>query len=437
MGTEDKHCENQLDSARMMKAEKTIYIWAGLILLGCIFTDAIGYENIRQYLLGIEHWDTAAVAFIRAVVPDDMDHILTAFYSIWVVTITVTIFVTQISETYQQYGINLKVIIRELLGEKGVKRNIAIYLVLFPTVFFGSNAGKKMICMWCLGAAFSGLVILLWFVQKYSKEWEIRLLVEWCTLRQLQDSHQKGKTGVDAHNEQTGSIRQWIDSFLVTDMLEHVDYTKSDEASLIIRQLSKILADDQIQLQATQRTTGGMLLLTWAKRIAVKSGFHTEYEKERTLNLFKELWELITSAVKDPELRLLYSVHLILPFIDARDADGNEMLVRLRNLLGEYGEWSLPYLLLYTEYRYWFVDGTVHDWIAIDDYNLQLDLERIRKGKFIWNEETAWKYWLDWCQYNGSRGDIGIKQFSKFSDGMEALQKGTNGRVCTPVILKL
>lgn len=437
MGTEDNRCKNQPDSVKMMKAERTIYIYAGLILLGCIFTDIIGYENIRQYLLGKEHWNTGAVAFIRAVVPNDMDHILSAFYSIWVVTITVTIFVTQISETYHQYGINLKVIIRELLGETGVKRNIVIYLMLFPIAFFSSNAGKKMICLWCLGAAFSGLVILLWLVQKYSKEREIRRLVEWCTLRQLRRGYQKRASNLEVENNQTGSIRQWMDSFLVTDMLEHVDYTKSDEASLILRQLSNILTDNHVHLQATQRTTGGMLLFTWAKRIAVKSGFHTEYEKERTLNLFKELWELITSAAQAPELRLSYSVHLVLPFIDACDEDGKEMMVRLRNLLGQYGELSLPYLLLYTEYRYWFIDGTVHDWIAIDNYNLQIDLERIRTGNFIWNEEMAWKYWLDWCQYNGSRGDIGIKQFYNFSNGMEGLKKGTNGRVCTPVILKL
>lgn len=437
MGTKDITSKIQPDFP--VKLEKKIYLYASIALIICVLLDMAGYEQIMWFFLKISLWDTVPVHAVRALIPDGMDPVMDAFYTIWGVTITVSIFAVQISEAYQQFGINLKIITRECLRENGVKRGIGIYLLLFPAIFLSNNAGGKMICLWCLGMAFFGLSFMLWFIQKYSKKREIWQLVEFCTLKQLQQGYPGEKQVLDDGEHQAGSIRQWMDSFLITDMLEHEDYAKADDVNVLVRLLSRILTGRCLPPQEKQwnlklRTT---LLFTWAKRIALKSGFQTEYEKERTLNLFRELWEQITYEVKDSSLLISYSVHLLLPFIDVRDPDGNDMFLRLRNLFGVYGELSLPYVLLYTEYRYWFVDGTVHDWIVIDNYDLQIALDRIRNGKFVWDERIAWTYWLDWSQYNGSRGDIGIDHFRQFSLGMKVLGKMKSRRVCTPVILKL
>lgn len=223
-----------------------------------------------------------------------------------------------------------------------------------------------------------------------------------------------------------------IDMLPVADMLEHIDYEQADEIQVMLDTLSRTMKKSRMYIQDT--SLENTLLVTWGKHIVLHSGIEGEVEKERTLNLLSKLWKQITKECTPQECQS-YSLQMLIPFMDLGGKDAGDMLIRVWKTLNLYSQTSLIYLLLYTEFRYWFIDGRVHEWIRTNDQTVRYEFEKIRSGEFGWDEQIAWQYWLDWSQYSRPRGDIGMKQFENFSRSADALKKGEKEQMKISVLL--
>lgn len=349
--------------------------------------------------------------FLCAIPPDDLSKNSDVFFAVWGVAIAVAIFIVEISGSFH-CGISLKRITRWQWGDDIIYGGLE-YLLLGPLIYVSNSWFWKLTSFGCVCAAFVGMGYMLCFFQHYMHIDNIQeLLVDKSTEMLYQ---WKKKAQIVTHSE--------IDKLPVADMLMHIAYDQADEVRIMLDTLVRVMVQGRDSIRGT--SLENTLLVTWVKHIVRYSGIADEDERERTLNLIIQLWGQVSKNCTQRECQS-YSVQLLIPFMDIGSEEAVKMLVRVWKRLNLYSQTSVIYLLLYTEFRYWFIDGKIHKWIDTDDPSMRRELERIRKGRFTWDEEAARQYWLDWSQYSCQRGDIGLLQFENFRRSAEAL-KGNSG----------
>lgn len=384
----------------------------------CIFID------ITALYRHVPLWHGLRV-FLGRLLPDDLSANADTFFAVWGVAIALAIFLVEISGSYH-CGIRLKRITRWHWGIRQICLGAVEYLLLGPLMYFSNAFLWKVTSFWCVIVSFAGMGYMLVFFQCYMHIDVIQELVIDKTIQKIRLWKKKKQKATHSR----------IDELPMTEMLEYVDYKQAYELQVMSDTLSSVMGRSRgVTLNTMLENT---LFLTWVKHIVLHSGIADETEKEFTLSLLSTLWKQITQKCEEREdgqkksrqknseqqKYLTYAIQMLIPFIDIGGEDANDMLIRVWKILNLYSQVSLIYLLLYTEFRYWFVDGKVHEWLRTDDQTMRYEFEKIRRGKFGWQKETAWQYWLDWSQYSRLRGDIGMKQFENFSRNVEALKRG-------------
>lgn len=394
---------------------RLVLIFIAIIDIVSLFMDLYLCELIRNCLIKRKLWDTGIVIIVRLLIADDVGIIIDAFYIVWGAVITIAIFLIEISGTYQ-YGINLRGIIGLFWDRDFLKKSEIFYLILFPLEFFSCVNGFRVLSLWGLCVAFCGLIFVIGFVQRYTKRAKVQELILEKTKEELLKMNQEE------------SICQIIDALPVTDMLVHIDYSNAYDQKMLANVLVEILTDKNIFQNTAQSSLRNIILMVWGRWMLASTSIQTEGEKECILNMFCDIWkELLRSDNKEiiqEEQRISYSLQLLIPFIDLQSEDGSSLLIRLWKRMNTYKSQVLIYLLLYSEFRYWFVDGKPQKWTKEKDYDLAMELNQLRKGHFIWEEDLGRKLWIDWGWCNGARGDIGIKQFYSFCKSLEQLADG-------------
>lgn len=339
---------------------------------------------------------------------DDLDANSDTFFAVWGVAIALAIFLIEISGSFH-CGIRLKRITRWHWGIKSICRGAVEYLLLGPLAYFSSAWEWRVTSFGCVMAAFAGMGYMLAFFQCYLHIDVIQDLVVDKTVEKIERWNTKKQTVT--HSE--------IDELPIIEMLEYADYKQEYELRIMADTLSRVTRESRKWVRDT--VLENTLLMTWIKHVVLHSGMASEAEKECTQNLLNSIWKGVTQEC-EPQSCLTYSVQILIPFMDIGGKDANNMLIRAWKNLNLYSQTNVIYLLLYTEFRYWFVDGRVHEWIWTDDQTMRYEFGKIREGEFGWDKWTAWQYWLDWSQYNRPRGDIGLGQFENFCRHVDALK---------------
>lgn len=174
------------------------------------------------------------------------------------------------------------------------------------------------------------------------------------------------------------------------------------------------------------------LLMTWASHIIYNSGVSTEEEKSRTIRILYELWGKLKSGDQD-----ILLVQLTIPFIEMGNDTGREMLERIFNATGVSVKRVVLYLLLYTEYKFWYVDNRIAGWFRYGRSNIKRSIFEILRGNVKWDEESAWELWKAWRVYNSYEGQMGLEQFFTFCNDIEMLQKRRKYAVRSTVLIEL
>lgn len=406
---------------------------AGIV---CVVTDIIQLRlrAVEETAIGdVDSTIENAVKCAWLVTSNFVDICSSVFFSVWGVAITIAIFLIEISNTYH-CGISMKYITRWAWKDELVL-GVAEYLILAPIMFLSNICEWRFTSMWCVAMVFIGMIYMLAFFQFYMRTGNAQKIVIEETIERIRE-FSKGKRNV-TYNE--------VDILPVTEMLKHVDYMKKDETQILIDTLVGILENKKGKENVEKGGLANTLVATWVKHMIISVGMQDEFQKDRIVNLVYTFWKRLTgdedALIQSYERRMRnisYSLQILIPFMDIGTKDAANIMIRIWNIMGKISSSCLIYLLLYTEFRYHFIDGKIHDWVEGYDHNLQFELEKIQKGEDLeWNEDFAWQCWLDWGQYDKPREDIGVQQFGKFSKSVKILQKKQGERVHSIVLLSI
>lgn len=329
---------------------------------------------------------------------------------VWGTAITITIFLLEISNQYR-YGISLKTVINYSLKSGTVFVGMIGYLLLYPMMCLAVRLSMKCVAIWCAGTALftfgSGLAFSLLIFRRSSV---IRLIQSLTIERIKKRTEKKRKKDPVWH--------RWIDSLPITDFIIHINYENAEENSCLVNTLAKVINNvwketDYIDWDVVDMT----LVTTWSGHIIYMSGMKTEKEKSRTIRLLVELLEKLPE-----EGRGVYTIQILIPFIEMRDGAGVEMLCRFLRVADQDEADIILYLLLYTEYRYWFEDNQILEWCNSEKQYPWKWIESILAGKKKPDKELAWCFWRSWILYNRHDGQFGLDYFYAFCEDAEMIK---------------
>ena len=368
--------------------------------------------------------------------------ILDAFNLVWGTTIAVTIFVLEVGGEYK-YGVTLRRMAVLKLGGRVIKRGAFSYIMLCPVVYIAHAIQCFVIVIIVTAISLLGLVVVLYNTVNMTRGRSIRQILKDSTIKGIETIITNISLD-DVHKiEEEKSIQSMIESLPITDMLEHIDYSNAEETRSLIDVLVKCnmkFAEETLRTYA-----GNTLLYAWVSRIVTKSDLSAEYGRDRLVNLLRDLWQSINKDIKlsqyrpsiNERLALSCAMQILLPLIDSNEDNSSNVLSRVWERMTDYNSQILPYLLLYTEFRYWMVDGQENNWFANTDYNMRIELERIKKGNIRLDRKFAQDCWIDWSQYSQIRSGIDLRCCDVFCQDIVRLKAGCWDKIESKVIGKL
>lgn len=352
--------------------------------------------------------------FVNQLEHGELVEIRDLFDTVWGTGITITIFMLEISNQYR-YGISLKTIVYRSLNKVLILIGAAGYLLLCPFMYLSVKNDMRCMVLWCVCTAMLSFGVALYFSVRIFRKQSVRQLLRDLTYKRIKAESENIKN--DFQN-----VHSKIDGFPITDFIIHIDYTNAEETRCLTDILSAVLCDVGFREKKIKKNIINMtLLMTWANHIIYNSGVGTEEEKSRTIRILFELWKKLKSGDQD-----ILLVQLTIPFIEMENDIGREMLERIFNATGAYPGKVILYLLLYTEYRFWYVDNRISGWFRCGRSNIKKSFYEILQGEVKWDEESAWELWKAWRVYNSYEGQMGLEQFYTFCDDIELLRMRKN-----------
>lgn len=397
--------------------------------------------------------------FLNRISPKSKGNMTGAFNMLWSVAVTVTIFILEISEEYR-YGISLKRIVSEALGNLLLLVNVFTFLVLFPFFYVCLKFELMTLGFWCLCAAFIIFVETIAFFAWMYKGRNARSIISAKTLEQIKDVAKKEKR--KKARKKRLQLHATIDAFVITDMLNHIDYGYADEVRELVNMCNGIFSYPKFWKKLKESTLENLMITTWVDHIIHKCEWNTEYDRIQNCNTLHLLWnEIISTVDLDSEyggatkkkrkeqnknafdrdsitdqIKISICVQFLQPFINENDALNDGMFIRIWREFGIFQKQTLVYLLLYTFYRSCRVGTCRYTWILQDDSAFTACMREIINGRFWWNKSFAMQCWVDWSRYD-CLNNVEFTQFKTFSDDMEKLQDGKKYKVLTPIIIQL
>lgn len=397
--------------------------------------------------------------FLIRICPKSKGNMVSAFNMLWSVAVTVTIFILEISEEYR-YGVPLKRIVSEALGNKLLFVNVVTFLMLFPLFYFFLKFEFMSLGFWCLCAAFIIFVEAIAFFAWMYKGRHVRDVISAKTLDQIMEVVRKEEKGKSRNKSL--QLHATIDAFAIADMLNHIDYGYADEVRGLVSMCSEIFSYPEFWKKLKESTLENLMITTWVDHIIYNCEWNTEYDCTQNINTLNLLWNEIMSTVDlDSEdgngiamereacgkrcvdrnnaadrMKISVCVQFLQPFINENDAENDRMFVRMWRGFGLYRKQTLIYLLLYTAYRVSQSGTTHYTWILQDDSAFQICMREIVNGLFWWNESFAMQCWVDWSRYD-CRNDIELGLFREFSKDMVRLREGKKYEVVSPILIQV
>lgn len=358
------------------------------------------------------------------------ENLLDIFGLIWPTAIAITIFVLEVSGEFK-YGVSLKQMVILSFDKRVIYIGAVIYLFLCPSIYFFYINNCWVLVLTCLCVSFVGLLVVFHYIFWLTRKSNIVKILQIATLHQLDEFFDGKKT--------QGSIQSNIESWTIFSMIEHVEYINAEDVRELIDVIVNILGEKDF-LNGTGQLGEHTVFMTWVAHISEKFEFQDEPDVTRAVDLYTGLWGKIDDRIsmdsniseeRKNKLRISYSVQLLLPFINYANRVGNSILFRVCSRMNKYKRDVLPYLLLYTEFRYWFINGEINDWFQNKGYRI---CEVLQKGYDGWDRNLAWELWVEWSQYNGERDDIGVSQFCDFIEDLEKIIRGDNWQIKSEVL---
>lgn len=395
----------------------TIYITVVLLIgIYCLFLDWSLYKGKEICLL---------TSFVNRLGHKELVEIRDLFDTVWGTAITITIFMLEISNQYR-YGISLKTIVYRSLNKVLILIGAGGYLLLCPIMYLSINNDMRCTAVWCVCTAILSFGVALYFSVRIFRKQSVRQLLRDLTYKRIEAESKTIK-------KEFQNIHSMIDGFPITDFIIHIDYTNAEETRCLTDILSEVLYDAGLGIKKIKKNVINMtLLMTWASHIIYNSGVSTEEEKSRTIRILYELWGKLKSGDQD-----ILLVQLTIPFIEMGNDTGREMLERIFNATGVSVKRVVLYLLLYTEYKFWYVDNRIAGWFRYGRSNIKRSIFEILRGNVKWDEESAWELWKAWRVYNSYEGQMGLEQFFTFCNDIEMLQKRRKYAVRSTVLIEL
>lgn len=369
-----------------------------ILLVLAVMTDLQCCESgLLKYLFG----------YVNVLSRKSLDDLQDMMEIIWGIAITITIFMLEISNQYR-YGISLKTVVNYSLMRGTVFLGMAGYLMLYPLMYVAVKLSMKCTALWCAGAAIATFGSALAFILLIFRKRSVRKLLVSLTIAKIRKLDKSA-------DKEILNLHSQIDSLPVTDFMIHINYDNAEETRCLVEVLSTVFCSIRAKKDDNDRSMIDMTLLTaWSTHIIYKSGTATEEEQSRTTRLLVELWRKLPEDNK-----IAYTVQMLIPFVEMKDNAGVEIMCRFLRIIRQDEPVIMLYLLLYTEYRYWFVYDRILEWFYIGERYLRKWIESILTGKEKPDRELAWCFWKSWRFYNMYDGQFGFDHFYAFCQDAE------------------
>ena len=330
---------------------------------------------------------------------DSKNHVMDFLYLIWGMTISFVIFFMEIRNDYW-YGVNLKKIIELSFENRSLLYILSgIYVGLCPVVTFAEILELYVTALAGVLVIFGGFLLTLVFVM-YSVQMEhIRRLLKKSTIYDLI------KLTEDQRPEKNEYIQVNLERLPIMYMVENSDYKKLTELDYMTETFSTLFLDEEFKNIISDNYYDFAFLITYSEKVLLMSGFDTEEQIDRSLYILRELWTKIICRMGNDgqencsmgelkNLKILYSVCIILPLIRKNCYPVRMMLSSLLKVMGELKTGMLLYIALYIEFLYreqpevFFEDSiSPFDMVKIPSVCL------VRESMDNWDVDLAIKMW--------------------------------------------
>lgn len=430
----------------MKKCNRTAVVIFFVSVLGLIFSLRIDLHNYDEILRMVNNYDKTLqrirecdkilqwisdkvgcdiISLIRRLVPDDMDDILDTFNRIWELIITLAIFIFEISGTYI-YGITLRRIAGLTFGKKKIIIALVGYFLLYPVIYTFSSINFKVTVIWCVFVIFTFLISLIWFCIYATRVSFVEPLLCECTKKQIIDKCSEGPVNSVHPKKKSAAyagIRGDIEQLYIVDMLEHINYSDEREVNNLKNVICRLITDTDISSHVKGTSFEHTILLPLIMRIVVKSGMETEYDRQRTSGIIREIRGMIIDS-KDISrmMKLSFSVQLLLPFINLNDQNASDTMVQIWKSYDNDRNMVLPYLILYTEFQYKVMKQRECVWVQTDDRDMKWALQYFCDNPPDINETFIKTCYLDWTQYDMQRSNVHLEVICNFIEDIKKLK---------------
>lgn len=360
--------------------------------------------------------------------PVQKENIVASFNILWSVSITVTIFILEISERYK-YGVPLKRIVYLILGNVGIFAGAFGFLLLFPLFYICMKFCWMWAGLWCLCVLFAAFIITIAFFAWIYKGKNIRKIVQEKTWSQI------------INFEDRKTLHEKIDGLAISTILDHIDYSNMEEVSGLIEIFRDMFQKPEFWKKLYQGKVENVIITTWLDHMIHSCDWNTEYECTQNITTMRILWENIMDTIsKDDSQKnkkeMSVCIQFLQPFINANDRQNDDILVRIWREYGVHRKQTIIYMLLYTTYRLYRSEMVQYTWVLHNEPELRACIQEVLSGSFWWDETFAMQCWLDWSRYE-CRKDINVVPLQKFINDMGRLRNGKWYEVKTSILVQI
>lgn len=429
---------------RNIQKKRKLFTWGYLIVL---FIIGIVMFLADMQIINIGQRSSLGEDIIFLFRPQNLDNFQEMFNVIWGTAITIIIFILEISHQYK-YGVSIKSIVYLSLGDKLIFMGATGYLFLCPWFYLCIKWKWVWSAVWCIVIAVVSFAMALFFCMRTFQSKSVAVLLKDITIKKILSF----EGSVDS-DEKTN--HGFIDGLPSTNLIMHIDYTSAEETKYLVDVLIDIMEEAFGEEQqyfsilnkkpvhresAFEEELAMVMIMNWTNHIIFYSGYDSEEKCSRTIRILFELaYRLQRNHLKKnmKDVKTLIAVQISIPLLDISNKYGKTMIARLWRAIEADCRNYLIYLLLYTEYCFWFVDSEMYLWFLTDEQNMRRQIQMQFQREIVWDDTFAWKLWQAWRMYNIYDAQLGLEYFFVFDDDIKKLKNGRKHEVKSKVFTLL
>lgn len=363
----------------------------------------------------------AGNAFIETAI---VQYIVSAFPVVWSLSITIVLFLFGFDKVYW-YGVALKDIIKLSFRKRTLTLGIITHFLLCPLMYLALNWGLKR--MWLEIVVITYLIFCLipvYVIYVLRKE-RITAFIERTTIQEIREQLMTDE------EECQGNLQDGIEGLPITSMIKHIDYGNIEDIIALREIMLRLHTDKEksLSLLFYKEPVGKVIYMIWSERIMRCCGMDTSAKKEQMAYILRKLWEDATGNfenIKDrkikEDLKKLYSVEILLPFLKQNTKEAAEVFTGLWRAMLELQIKILLYLYLYMDYLYY--SREVSRYIPDNIILRQISKCEIDEAAVYWDEELARRFWNGWCMLSEGGINLAGSHRKAFFQDVKHIKKG-------------